>query len=108
MRKRTIATVTLEAASVAAEVKEIANAGCTQARALAGSGAAAEDALVELAGTAEAPELRLRAIKLLGAVEHAHQLCAQLTSGAARLDQIAALLEVADGWTGTSTSDSRD
>lgn len=108
MRKRTIATVTLEAASVAAEVKEIANSGCTQARALADSGAAAEDALVELAGTAEAPELRLRAIKLLGAVGHAHLLCAQLTSGAARLDQIAALLEAAGGWTRPGPSDSQD
>lgn len=98
MRKRTIATVTLEAASVAAEVREIASLGCVQARALIQGGTAAEDALVELGGDAEAGELRQRAVKLLGAVGYARGLCSELTVVAARLDQIAVLLEAANGW----------
>jgi hypothetical protein len=98
MRKRTIATVTLEAASVAAEAKEIASLGCAQARALVQGGTAAEDALAELGGGADAGELRQRAVRLLGAAGYARGLCSELTSAAARLDQIAALLEAADGW----------
>lgn len=98
MRKRTIATVTLEAASVRAEVKEIASWGYTTARALADSGTAAEHALVELAGDAEAPVLRLHAAKLRGAVDYARLLCAQLTSSAAKLEQVASILEAANAF----------
>ena len=95
MRKRTTTVVTLEAACVIAEVKEIASGGYAHARALAHSGMAAEDALVELLGDAEVPELRLRAAKLRGAIDYARLLCANLTTSAARLEQVATILEAA-------------
>lgn len=98
MRKRTTSVVTLEAACFTAEVKEIASWGYVQARALANSGTAAEHALVELMADAQATELRLRAAKLRGAVDYARLLCANLTTSAARLEQVATILEAAQAF----------
>ncbi len=95
MAKRSIEMVALEAASFAAEVREAVAVSVTHARTLAEIGKAAYDALFELSSGAKEQELRSHATRLRGAAVHSLLCSSELTAGAARLDQLAAVREAA-------------
>ena len=97
MAKRIIEMVALEAASFAAEVREVVGGSATQARALAEIGKAAYDALFELSSGAAEQDLRSHAAKLRGAALYGLMCSCELTAGAAKLDQLAAVREAARG-----------
>lgn len=96
MAKRTIEMVALEAASFAAEVREVVGGSVAQARTLGVIGKAAYDALFELSSTATQQELRSHAIRLRGAALHSLMCSSELTAGAAKLELLAAVREAAD------------
>ena len=97
MSKRIIEMVALEAASFAAEVKEVVGTSVTHARALAEIGSAASESIFELSSRATEQELRSHAVKLRGAALHSLLCSAELTVGAARLEQLAAVREASRG-----------
>jgi|SRR5882724_8042399 len=93
MAKRSIEMVTLEAASFAAEVKEVVGGSVAHARTLAEIGKGAYDTLFELSSAANKEELRSHAVRLRGAAIHSLMCSSELTAGAAKLEQLAALRE---------------
>jgi hypothetical protein len=95
MAKRNIEMVALEAASFVAEVKEAVGGSIMQARNLAEIGRAAYDTLFELGSDAHHDELRSHAVRLRGAAVHSLLCSCELTAGAARLEQLAAVREAA-------------
>src|SRR5882724_10560549 len=95
MAKRSIEMVTLEAASFAAEVKEVVGGSVAQARTLAEIGKAAYDALFELSSAATQQELRSHSVRLRGAAVHSLMCSSELIAGAAKLEQLAAIREAA-------------
>jgi len=95
MAKRTIEMVALEAASFAAEVKEVVGGSVAYARTLAEIGKAAYDALFELSSAATQQELRSHAVRLRGAAFHSLMCSSELTAGAAKLELLAAVREAA-------------
>jgi hypothetical protein len=95
MAKRIIEMVALEAASFAAEVKEVVGSSVAQARTLAEIGKAAYDALFELGSSATQQELRSHAVRLRGAAVHSLMCSSELTAGAAKLEQLAAVRDAA-------------
>ena len=97
MSKRSIEMVSLEAASVAAEVREVVGVSTTHARALAEIGSAAQESIFELSSAADEQELRTHAVKLRGAALHSLLCSAELVSGSARLEQLAAVREASRG-----------
>lgn len=97
MSKRIIEMVALEAASFAAEVKEVVGSSVTHARALAEIGRAAHEAIFELSSRASEQELRSHAVKLRGSALHSLLCSTELTVGAAKLEQLAAVREASRG-----------
>lgn len=97
MAKRNIEMVALEAASFEAEVKDVVGGSTTQARNLAEIGRAAYDGLFELGSDAGHDELRSHAVRLRGAAVHSLMCSNELTAGAAKLEQLAAVREAAHG-----------
>jgi hypothetical protein len=95
MAKRSIEMVALEAASFAAEVKEVVGGSVANARTLAEIGRAAYDTLFELASSATQQELRSHAVRLRGAALHSLLCSSELTAGAAKLELLAAVREAA-------------
>lgn len=95
MVKRNIEMVSLEAASFAAEVREVVGGSTAQARVLAEIGRSAYDALFELGSDAGHDELRSHAVRLRGAAVHSLMCSSELTAGAAKLEQLAAVREAA-------------
>jgi len=97
MVKRNIEMVTLEAASFAAEVKDVVGGTTAQARILAEIVRSTYNALFELESGADHNELRSHAAQLRGAAVHSLLCSSELTAGAARLEQLAAVREAASG-----------
>src|SRR3954470_11802622 len=93
MSKRIIPMVSLEAASFAAEVREVVGGSTAHARTLADIGKTAYDALFELSSSATEQELRAHAVRLRGSALHSLMCSCELTAGAAKLDQLAAVRE---------------
>lgn len=95
MAKRSIEMVELEAASFAAEVRDAVGGSTAHARTLAEIGKAAFDSLFELSTDATHDDLRSHAARLRGSAVHSLLCSSELTAGAARLEQLAAIREAA-------------
>ena len=93
MGRTTIEMLTLEAASLQADVKEAIYAASVQGRMLAQIGAAADETAVNCTGGATAEELRACAARLRGTVLHGLIALAQLQAQVRRLEQAASVRE---------------